>query len=152
MLIEVKVKVARVIDGKTRRRTETFLIDKEFFSEAEYVVTQHLTLYQQNHSVESFEIQSLRISPIREVATDSIQLAVCTFIATLKDLFHTESGEEKWVRYKILIGADNLTQAHQTIQELARQGYDMQIEGIKQVDYEYLGEQSNQEETEDEQD
>ena len=29
---------------------------------------------------------------------------------------------------------------------MARQGYDMQIEGIKQVDHEYLAEQPNQEE------
>ena len=38
MLVEVKVKVARVIDSKTRKRTETFLLDKEFFAEAEYTV------------------------------------------------------------------------------------------------------------------
>ena len=38
MLIEVKVKVARVIDSKTRKRTETFLLEKELFSQAEYAV------------------------------------------------------------------------------------------------------------------
>jgi hypothetical protein len=40
----------------------------------------------------------------------------------------------------------NHSQALQRVNELARQGYDMQIEGIKQVDYEYLVGQSNQEE------
>ena len=36
MLIEVKVKVARIIDGKTRKRTETYLKpDCELFVEAE---------------------------------------------------------------------------------------------------------------------
>ena len=42
MLIEVKVKVARVIDSKTRKRTENYILNKEFFSEAEYAVTAHL--------------------------------------------------------------------------------------------------------------
>ena len=70
MLIEVKVKVARVIDGKTRKRTETYIVDDcQLFVEAEHQVTAALVEEQNGGVVEEFEIQSLRISPIREVCT-----------------------------------------------------------------------------------
>ena len=147
MLIEVKVKVARVIDSKTRKRTETFLLEKELFSQAEYVVMTELSQEMEAGTVESFEIQSLRISPIKEVAeqfrSDS---AINTYIATLKDIWLTDDGTEKQLKYKVLLWAEDLTAANNNTHRLAREGYDMQIEGIKQVDYEYLTEQSNQEE------
>jgi hypothetical protein len=139
----VKAKVARVIDGKVRKRMETFLTDKELFSEAEYQVTTGLMQEQELGTVEDFEIQSLRISPIKEVAVQFRNLN-STFIATLKDIWLDNDGTEKSLKYKILLWADNLTQANQHISQLARQGYDMQIEGIKQVDYEYLNPVSNE--------
>ena len=150
MLIEVKVKVARIIDNKTRKRTETYLLDKELFAEAEYTVLSTLSQEQEEGLVSSSEIVSLRQSPIKEVCDqwyeDYITYGYATFIATLKDVFHADDGTEKTVRYKVLLWARNHSQALIRVQELARQGYDMQIEGIKQVDYEYLVEQSNQEE------
>ena len=150
MLVEVKVKVARIIDGKTRKRTETYLMDKELFSEAEYGVMSSLSQEVEAGTVDSFEIQSLRISPIKEICDQWMQDYTLSgypaFIATLKDIFHTDDGTEKILKYKVLLWAGNHSQALQRVQELAHQGYDMQIEGIKQVDYEYLIEQPNQEE------
>ena len=147
MLIEVKVKVARVIDSKTRKRTETFLLDRELFTQAEYAVMTELSQEMETGTVEGFEIQSLRISPIKEVAeqfrSDS---AINTYIATLKDIWLADDGTEKQLKYKVLLWAEDLTAANSNAHRLAREGYDMQIEGIKQVDYEYLIEQTNQEE------
>jgi hypothetical protein len=147
MLIEVKAKVARVIDGKTRKKTEAFLVeDCDLFSNAEYKVMTSLTHEQEEGTVSSSEIISLRQSPIKEICEETMQGSPFSFIATLKDIFHDDSGNEKSMRYKVLLWADNLSQANQRAQQLSHQGYDMQIEGIKQVDYEYLAEQSNQEE------
>ena len=143
MLIEVKVKVARVIDGKTRKRTETYVMDKEFFSQAEYTVTE---LLNGDTTVEDFQIQILKLSQIKEIDDQSIDNSIPSFIATLIDIFHQDDGTEKKLRYKVLLWADNLTAANRRANELSHQGYDMQIEGIKQVDYEYLVGQSNQEE------
>ena len=143
MLIEVKVKVARIIDGKTRKRTETYVMDKEFFSQAEYTVTEFLN---GDTTVEDFQIQILKLSQIKEIDDQSIDNSIPSFIATLIDIFHQDDGTEKKLRYKVLLWADNLTAANRRANELSHQGYDMQIEGIKQVDYEYLAEQTNQEE------
>ena len=147
MLIEVKVKVSRIIDGKTRKRTETYVIDNcELYSNAEYRVMSVLIHEQEEGTVESFEIQSLRLSQIKEIDDQTINNSIPSFIATLIDIFHQDDGTEKKLKYKVLLWADNLTAANRRANELSHQGYDMQIEGIKQVDYEYLAEQSNQEE------
>ena len=147
MLIEVKVKVARVIDGKTRKRTETYVVNNcELYSNAEYRVMSILIHEQEEGTVESFEIQSLKLSQIKEIDDQSIDNSIPSFIATLIDIFHQDDGTEKKLRYKVLLWADNLTAANRRANELSHHGYDMQIEGIKQVDYEYLVEQTNQEE------
>lgn len=144
MLIEVKVKIARIIDGKIRKRAETFITDRELFSEAEYQVMNNLTEEQNQGLVDDFEIQSLRISPIKEVASQFN--GNFPFIATLKDIWLETDGTEKSLKYKVLLWADSLTQANAHTLQLAREGYDMQIEGIKQVNYEYLTTTVNQEE------
>ena len=136
MLIEVKVKVARIIDGKTRKRSETYVVDRELFSEAEYQVTAVLIQEQTDGFVDNFEIQSLRISPIKEVVTQFN--GEFTYIATLKDIWLADDGTEKSLKYKILLYANDTADATRNVLALARQGYDMQVEGIKQVDYEYL--------------
>ena len=137
MLIEVKVKVARIIDGKTRKRTETFIVnDCELFSNAEYRVMTCLVHEQEDGVVESFEIQSLRISPIKEVCTQFP--GDFQYIITLKDIWLADDGTEKELKYKVLLNAADLSGATTNAHALARQGYEMQIEGIKQVEYEYV--------------
>ena len=100
MLIEVKVKVARIIDGKTRKRSETYLLDKELFAEAEYMVTSTLIQEQTDGFVDNFEIQSLRVSPLKEVATQFN--GEFTYIATLKDIWLADDGTEKILKYKTI--------------------------------------------------
>ena len=147
MLIEVKVKVARIIDGKTRKRTETYIKpDCELFVEAEQAVMERLAQEQADGVLEDFEIQSLRISPIKEVCTQFN--GEFEYIATLTDTFHADDGTEKVMKYKVFLWANGHSDAVRNIQTLVRQGYDMHIEGIKEVDYEYLDEHSNQEEGE----
>ena len=143
MLIEVKVKVTRIIDGKTRKKTETFIVPNcELFVNAEHAVMSSLT--NEGNTIEEYQIQSLKLSQIKEIA-DQFS-GEHNYIATLKDIFHEDNGTEKTMKYKVLLWADNLTQANANVEQMAREGYDMQIEGIKQVDYEYLVGQSNQEE------
>ena len=150
MLIEVKVKVARIIDGKTRKRTETYVLDKEVFADAEYQVWSTLIAEQNAGTVEIFEIQSLKLSQIKEIDEQTLNSVLPSFIATLIDIFLQDDGTEKKIKYKVLLWADNLTAANRRANELSHQGYNMLIESIKQVDYEYLVEPFNlvEEETE----
>jgi len=141
MLIEVKVKTVRTIDGKTRKKTETYILDKEVFAEAEYKVTAELTEEQESNLLDNFEIQSLKIASVREVCTQ--YEGEKTYVATLKDVFLETDGTEKTVKYKVLLWANSLSQANTCVQELASQGYNMNIEGIKEVDYNYLTEEQD---------
>ena len=137
MLVEVKAKVARIIDSKTRKRTETFLVDDcQIFVDAESAVMDYLINQVNSGEVGEWDIQSLRISSIKEVANQFT--GNDTFIVTLRDIWLDDDGNEKSLKYNILIWADNPSQAMANTLTLARQGYDMQVEGIKQVDYEYL--------------
>ena len=145
MLVEVKVKVARLIDNKLRKRTETYLVpDCELFVNAEHQVMNILSEEQNSGIVDDYEIQSLRISPIKETCPQWYDASLPAFIATLQDIFHADDGTEKTLKYKLLLWAENHSQALQRVQELARQGYDMHIEGIKEVDYQYLTEEENE--------
>lgn len=143
MLIEAKVKVSRVIDAKVRKKSETYLMEEEFFSRVEYVITQTLTEEVNDGTVKEFEIQSLKISPIKEMATQFTGEHI--FIATLRDLWTDDNGTEKQLKYKILLWANDLTDANTKVHQLAREGYNMLIEGIKQVDYIFLNSEENDE-------
>lgn len=133
MLIEVKVRVTRIIGDKKRKRLETYVLQRDFFSQAEYDVT---ALLQEDNTVDNFEIQSLRLSPIKEIA-DQYQ-GQYSYIATLKDIYHDDDGNEKYIRYKVLLWADDLASATNNVRQLQREGYQMQVEGLKEVDYTYL--------------
>lgn len=148
MLIEGKVKVARVIDNKTRKRTETYILDREFFSQAEYAITELLNEEEQSGLIEDFYITSLRESGIKEIV-DKFK-GDFSFLATLKDIWLEDDGTEKYLKYKVLLWADSPSQAMSNTLQLSKEGYDMQIEGIKQVDYEYLAGDIEKEETEEE--
>ena len=142
MLIEVKAKVAWIIDGKVKRKQETFILDKEVFAEAEYAVMSLLEGYRREGTVDIFEIQGLKLSIVKEVITQ--YQGECTFIASLRDVFLQDDGSEKVLRYKVLLWADNISDAMAHTRELASQGYDMQIDGLKEVNYTYLNPQDNE--------
>lgn len=142
MLIEVKAKVAWIIDGKVKRKQETFILDKEVFAEAEYAVMSLLEGYRREGTVDNFEIQGLKLSIVKEVIAQ--YQGESTFIASLRDIFLQEDGSEKVLRYKVLLWADNISDAMAHTRELAAQGYDMQIDGLKEVNYTYLNPQDNE--------
>lgn len=142
MLMEVKAKVAWKIDGKVKRKLETYILDREVFAEAEYAVMNHLNALQEDGEVENFEITGLRLSVIKEIVTT--YEGEGTFIATLRDTMLQDDGSEKQIKYKVLLWADNISEAMNHTREMAQQGYDMQIDGLKEVNYTYLENNDNE--------
>lgn len=145
MLIEVKVKVAWKIDNKVKKKQETYIIDKEVFAEAEYAVMNTLDAWQREGIIEGFEITSLRQSVVKEIVFN--YPGDSSFIATLRDTMLQDDGSEKQIKYKILLWADNIAEAMTYTREIAQQGYDMQIDGLKEVNYTYLENYGNEETT-----
>lgn len=145
MLIEVKAKVAWKIDDKIKKKQETFILDKEVFAEAEYAVMTLLNSYINDSTVESFEITGLKLSIVKEIITQ--YEGESSFIATLRDIMLQDDGSEKQIKYKVLLWADNISEAMTHTREIAQQGYDMQIDGLKEVNYTYLEDNGNEETT-----
>lgn len=141
MLIEVKTKITKIEGEKYKKKNTTFILDKELFSEAEYAVTNLLEEEINSKILLNYEIQSLRISPIKELATQ--YEGENTFVVTLTDTFTDDEGNDKPLRYNVLLWAKDLSEAWERTKELSEQGYDMHIEGIKEVEYEYLGGDTN---------
>lgn len=136
MFIEVKAKVAWVIDSKIKRRIETYILNKEVFAEAEYAVMSLLANAKNEGTVDSFEILSLRISAVKEINTQ--YHGECSYIASLKDIFLDDEGNEKSLKYKVLLWANSISEAMNNVKEITAQGYNMSIESLKEVNYEYL--------------
>jgi hypothetical protein len=136
MLIEVKVRVTWIIDSKYKKTTETFLIDREVFAQAEYTIMHELTDKVNTGLAFDFYILSLKMSPIKEVCTQF--QGENTFIASLRDTFLQDDDSEKVMRYKILLWANDIADAMAHTREIASQGYDMQIDSLKEVNYTYL--------------
>jgi hypothetical protein len=143
MLIEVKAKVAWKIDGKVKKKIETYILDKEVFAEAEYEVLSLLNQDKIDGEVEDFEITGLKLSIVKEIITQ--YEGNYTFIATLRDTTLLDDGSEKTIKYKVLLWANNIAEAMTHTREISQQGYDMQIDGLKEVNYTYLNSQENEE-------
>ena len=143
MLIEVKAKVAWKIDNKIKKKLETYIIDKEIFAEGEYGVMKLLNDAINDSTVESFEITSLRLSVVKEIITQYD--GESSFIATLRDTMLQDDGSEKQIKYKVLLWANNISEAITHTREIAQQGYDMQIDSLKEVNYTYLENNDNEE-------
>lgn len=142
MLIEIKAKVAWKIDGKVKKKIETYIIDEEVFAQAEYAVMSHLEQYKSDGEVEDFEITGLKLSIVKEIITQ--YEGDHTFIATLRDITLLDDGSEKVIKYKVLLWANNIAEAMTHTREIAQQGYDMQIDSLKEVNYTHLNSLANE--------
>ena len=141
MLIEVKARVAWKIDGKVKKKMETYILDKEVFAQAEYEVMALLNSHREESTVEDFDILGLKLSTVKEVITQYV--GDYSFIATLRDTIIQDDNSEKQIKYKVLLWANSITEAMNHAGEVASQGYDMQIDGLKEVNYTYLNSNSN---------
>ena len=148
MLIEVKAKVAWVIDTKVRRKLETFILDREVFADAEYAVMSMLSNNVNDGTVESYEILGMKVSQVKEIVTQ--YQGENTYVASLRDTFLQNDGTEKTIRYKVLLWANNISDAMTNTRGIASQGYDMQIDSLREVNYIYLNSQRNEDTAENE--
>lgn len=136
MLTETKVKTSKEVDGRRIRNTITFLTDSETLVDALASVISHLDTMQSSYLIDDADILSCKQSSIKEVATQFE--GDKSYIATLKDIWIDEIGDEKSMRYKVLLYAADLTECNQRVQQLSREGYDMSVESLTEVNMEYL--------------
>ena len=119
MLYEVK---ARYTDGDKTVKVH-YLLDAELFAQAEVKV------YEQLKDKKDVDVVSIKRSTIKEVIRVDNDLDY--YVATISDTYTDDKGNEKIIRYKQLLPAATIGEAHEVINDYLKQGYDMRLDAIK---------------------
>ena len=119
MLYEVK---ARYTDGDKSVKVH-YLLDAELFAQAE------LKVYEQLKDKADVDVISIKRSTIKEVIKEDDDLDY--YVATISNTYTDDKGKETIIRYKQLLPAATIGEAHEIINDYLNQGYDMRLDAIK---------------------
>jgi hypothetical protein len=131
MLFGFKIKTTITTkSGKEKQATIEYLADVGSFTEAEAIAEDLFNPQDQNS-----EVVAIYRSPIKEVqernGSDGKTEDNSFFKVTLKETYLTDNGEEKELKYYVLVAADSVQQANSLTAEYVKQGLeDMCIDGI----------------------
>lgn len=121
-----------VIDDKGNDKTkkERFIIDNmETFSEVESM------LFEEYGSLREFDVPTIKRSNIKEIANKRQSDEDKIYIAEIEDVFTTDTGEEKPIKYKIVFFSSEFDNALYFITEFLKQGFDMSLISLKQSNF-----------------
>ena len=119
MMYEVK---ARYTEGDKTVKVH-YLLDAELFAQAE------VKAYEQLKDKADVDVISIKRSTIKEVIREDNDLDY--YVATVSDTYIGDKGTEKIIRYKQLLPAATIGEAHEVINDYLNQGYDMRLDAIK---------------------
>ncbi len=119
MLYEIK---ARYTDGDKTVKVH-YLLDAQLFAQAEVKV------YEQLKDKADVDVISIKRSTIKEVI--KIDNDLDYYVATVSDTYTDDKGKEIIIRYKQLLPAATIGEAHEVINDYLNQGYDMRLDAIK---------------------
>ena len=121
-----------VIDnkGNDKIKKERFIIDNmETFSEVESM------LFEEYGSLREFDVPAIKRSNIKEIANKRQSDEDKIYIAEIEDVFTTDTGEEKPIKYKIVFFSSEFDNALYFITEFLKQGFDMSLISLKQSNF-----------------
>lgn len=126
MLYELKLKVKQLADnGEDKEVVERYITDVTFFSEAE---AKGMELY--NGECDVFAISQSKIIDIVNKKEDDKPFFKATIIKTYTD----DAGNEKEMKYIVLVCAKDITEANKLMQDYMRQGLeDMRLDAIQKT-------------------
>lgn len=117
--------------GNDKIKKERFIIDNmETFSEVESM------LFEEYGTLREFDVPVIRRSNIKEIANKRQYETDKIYIAEIEDVFTTDTGEEKPIKYKIVFfSSSNFDDALYFITEFLKQGFDMSLISLKQSNF-----------------
>ena len=126
MYYEITTKVTRLKDDGTEKEvTERYITDCETFAEAEQ---KGMEAYSADNT--DGDVVAVKRSNVKEIVNENEEKQHY-FKATIVDTFTDDNGNEKELKYYVLIRADNLTEATAKANEYMRQGLeDLRLDGI----------------------
>lgn len=113
-------------DGSERKVTEKYIIENALsFTDAENIL---LSLFGNN---DDFEILSIKKSKVREIVNRRQSDDDLIWLAEMMDVFLTDEGEEKQMKYKVLVFAKTFDSAKAIMSDYMKQGFDMSLISLK---------------------
>ena len=113
-------------NGSGRKVTEKYIIDNSLsFTDAENIL---LSLFGNN---DDFEILSIKKSKAREIVNARQSDDDLIWLAEMMDVFLTDEGDEKQMKYKVLVFAKTFDSAKAIISDYIKQGFDMSLISLK---------------------
>ena len=99
------------------KEVESYLYDVEFVGVADVVVC------------------AIKRSRIKEIACGKRHVDDSLWLAELEDMFITDEGEERPIRYKVAFFANSFDDAKTYISEYIKQGYNMSLVSLKKTKF-----------------
>lgn len=126
MYYEITDRVKRVKDDGTEKEVnERYITDCLTFAEAEQ---KGMEAYSADNT--DGDVVAVKRSNVKEIVNENEEKQHY-FKATIVDTFTDDNGNEKELKYYVLIRADNLTEATAKANEYMRQGLeDLRLDGI----------------------
>ena len=92
-------------------------------------------LYEYGSVLEAIDVVALRRSQIKEIINTRKSDKDLLWMAELQDIYLAEDGEEKQIKYKVLLFANKFDNAKSIMSEHVKQGYSMEIVSIKKTKF-----------------
>lgn len=129
MLYETKAKVHRLAStGEDKEVREHFIMNAESFAEAEL-----RTLTEYSNVGEDADVFAIFRSNVYEIVNDKEEDKPY-FLATVTDIVIDENnGNEKEMKYQMLVCAKDVTEATAKMSDVLAQGYDMRLDMLKRT-------------------
>ena len=128
MVYETKISYEQ--DGKAVK-AQYIIEHADLFGEVES------KLYEEFGNFPNFSVVSIKTNnKIREIINQREDEEDFIWIAELQDVFHTDEGDEKHIRYKVIIFAKTFDSAKTKIVKYIQQGYDMTLISLKLTNFE----------------
>lgn len=123
-----------VVDDRTgndkNAKVQYICENNESFSDVEEM------LYQMFGEHTDFEVAAIKRSKIKEIVNKRESDEDLIWMAELQDAFHTDEGDEKYIRYKVIVFAKTFDSAKAKIVEYMKQGFDMTLVSLKLTKFE----------------
>lgn len=115
-------------NGNDKTMKQNFILDNiELFGEAEEM------LYKYGQSLTACEVIAIKRSKVKEIANNRGSDQDKVWLAEVEDVFLSDEGEEKSIKYKILLYAKNFDSAMEVMDQFLAQGYSMTLVTIKRT-------------------
>lgn len=131
MFYEIKLKVNKPDkNGELKEVKEHFICNVDLFCEAETLGLMHY-----DHQGANTDVTAVSRSGVCEIVNESEKTPDNHYFrATVVKTFVNDDGRETELKYRVLVAADDLTQANEKMLEYMRQGLeDMRLDAVSKT-------------------